>query len=835
MTSIAPLIFRIASWPMDTIEDLRSPLFAAEMDRALARRSAIQGRSASLSSMLYEEVPRLGRGERRAALRVRRALHRSTDPVSRADMGVLMGSFELAQGAKELLGADDAERLSLQCQLVRLRNLYQAALDREVEALARIARQPKFRKALAVASLSTSEAWEQGLRGSGCLENWRLRATLLNYVMRSVGRATPNGLWAAVAMEDLSDAAQPIKIRSTEPRVFVKPDVNVFFNLFSAASSPENYRRAIFLRCNPTLTEVAHGEYLYAHCRNDSWVITRSLDDGTIARLRKSLPDSDVADFEQLRAAAGISDEALDRLYIAGVLWPACDREGIHEDAWAALEGLVACLRPAERHKWQELILELHGICSSLESAYDDIGLEQLHLQLGRARRNVNRLAAHYGAEPSPADRNVLIFDGTAPFQIAVSRAFREQIFGAVRRCWEFDRGGIGEASARDARLSMAENEGAARVMALAGLSTQRAGADTAREIHVSDGAVAGSWEESLEGIHNQDLRNRCQGILQNWTADLEGAAGKSVHRVGLAAPDQICPMGPGAALVMPGITPEGISVRVGSIAPDWCAFYGRFHHLFRATGQMTFREWIEQAKAFVESRGVVLGDVIVRGAHDRNAALRPSVGTARLDPLGSTLSGMTAQCHATEPITLQDESGRQVFPVLHSAVETSKADPWSRWLADLERHAGRMTLLAPQPPLGLELTSWKHTPRLVLDSATVIAPERWWCPTEVAEQLRTSVGFDRFLAWRSWVRHGAMPERMYAQHGDVGTESLLLADSLLSVEVLGRALSQSDAPLRLQEMFFGDAGLWLRDEGGRKYMAEMALAWAGDPMFWAK
>jgi hypothetical protein len=61
------------------------------------------------------------------------------------------------------------------------------------------------------------------------------------------------------------------------------------------------------------------------------------------------------------------------------------------------------------------------------------------------------------------------------------------------------------------------------------------------------------------------------------------------------------------------------------------------------------------------------------------------------------------------------------------------------------------------------------------------------------------------------------------------------LPDSVLAVEVLGRALSQTNSPFRLQEMFFGEAGLWLQDQNGRKYLAEMAVAWQGDGEFWRR
>jgi hypothetical protein len=130
-------------------------------------------------------------------------------------------------------------------------------------------------------------------------------------------------------------------------------------------------------------------------------------------------------------------------------------------------------------------------------------------------------------------------------------------------------------------------------------------------------------------------------------------------------------------------------------------------------------------------------------------------------------------------------------------------------------------------------LDEWKHCPRLTLDETTVVGPERWWCPPKTTEQLRRTEGFDRYLEWRRWIRQAGLPGRVCTRYGTTGTETLLLSDSVLAIEVLGRALSQTDSPLRLQEMFFGESGLWLEDRKGKKYLAEMAVAWCADSEFW--
>jgi len=169
--------------------------------------------------------------------------------------------------------------------------------------------------ALAVASRSTSDVWEETIREGRKLESWRLRATLLHYVMRAAGRATPNGLWAGVAMEAPHRGEAPISVRSATREIFVKPDLDVFYELFTAAASAEHYRRAVYLRWNPTLTEIGDWEYVYAQCRGGVWVISRITDDGETERLKDVLCDAEHMDFDALGNKTAVSEETLHRLY----------------------------------------------------------------------------------------------------------------------------------------------------------------------------------------------------------------------------------------------------------------------------------------------------------------------------------------------------------------------------------------------------------------------------------------------------------------------------------------------------------------------------------------
>ncbi|HVV47239.1 MAG TPA: lantibiotic dehydratase, partial [Bryobacteraceae bacterium] len=735
---MAPWIFRIASWPIDITNSLRSTDFACAVDDVLAKQEIIRARSEELSARLHSEVPRLNPLDRRLALRVRRALHRTTEPVNAGDLAALVS---ISAGAECLL-ADNRERQRLARRLEELRTQYSAVLKTETEALARIAGESRFRRALAVASPSTSGAWERTLSGGRLPDNWRLKSTLLNYVMRAAGRATPNGLWSGVALESPHDGDELVSVRTVEAEIFAKPDVNVFFELFEAASSAPHYRQAVWLRWNPTLTRLPDGAWACARCEDGEWVMVRMTDDdGSIRSLRTVMHESDQMDFDQLRAAVEISEEALDRLYAAGILCAAWDREGAYENWCAALEALVACLRPGEQLLWRTAIRDLCAICESLRARGNDPAVEPVRLAMARARGIVNDLRLRYGAALYPDDRSVLFFDQTAGFEIGVSDELRNRIADVIRRCLDFDRGGMGELLAREGRKAAAAKAPADVALALAGISVVR--------------------DEPAAETASQDFAGGYRALLEEWTRDIEPESSEHIHRLGVPQPASRCPVGPGAALIVPGATPGGVCVRVGSIAPDWGAFYGRFHHLFAAAGKRSFERWIKRSKAFVEAAGVELADVALRGTHDRNAALRPRLGGRILDPFSRQLADLTAVFDPESGCSLQDGDGKPVLPVLHSAVETSRADPWSRWFAEVEGHAGRPSLLAPPPPLPRELDVWKHCPRLFLDSTTVISPERWWCPQETADELRRVTGFDRFVSWRRWVKRAGIPDRV--------------------------------------------------------------------------
>jgi hypothetical protein len=82
-------------------------------------------------------------------------------------------------------------------------------------------------------------------------------------------------------------------------------------------------------------------------------------------------------------------------------------------------------------------------------------------------------------------------------------------------------------------------------------------------------------------------------------------------------------------------------------------------------------------------------------------------------------------------------------------------------------------------------------------------------------------------------VRERGLPDPVYTFQGRHQTESLLASNSALGVELLGRELKTQGPSIRIQELFPAAEGFVVRGSDGKRYLAELAVAWSGDGAFW--
>src|SRR5438874_3055137 len=79
---LGPTILRVASWPIESLDGLRSAQLCKQIDDWIDDEEAIRGESDRLAAALHKIVPQLvDRTIRRLALELKRKLHGSLEPL----------------------------------------------------------------------------------------------------------------------------------------------------------------------------------------------------------------------------------------------------------------------------------------------------------------------------------------------------------------------------------------------------------------------------------------------------------------------------------------------------------------------------------------------------------------------------------------------------------------------------------------------------------------------------------------------------------------------------------------------------------------------------------
>ena len=195
-----PAMLRVAGWPIESIDGVCSKHLANDVDHWLAQKKQIAQQAAQISDSLYSLVPNIPRKDTRAkVLALRRFLHSSTKACPRQPLHSLLSSKFVPSELKERIVSHSKVRENHDEEYRQLECLYESSLASERRELYRLAGDPVFQKALYLASSTTLRALQLGTQEKR--QSLKLEQTLHSYVMRAVGRATPNALWAGVVLE----------------------------------------------------------------------------------------------------------------------------------------------------------------------------------------------------------------------------------------------------------------------------------------------------------------------------------------------------------------------------------------------------------------------------------------------------------------------------------------------------------------------------------------------------------------------------------------------------------------------------------------------------------
>lgn len=875
--NLGPIIIRAASWPIETIDKLQSPYLAEAVDLWIEQEKIIRLNSADLSASLYTLIPTIHDDvSRHNVLSFRRYIHRTTDPIPNSLINPVLSLKMISQRLRELINCHSEARITLAAERRKLEIKYESSLIAEHDELRLIASDPVFQKALYIASPT---AFEKFIKTERSCERGGLKKidfTLYSYIIRSVGRATPNGLWASVAVETPSvgnEIDTPIRVDWVLPsRVLFTPNISLFVEALWAMVHQSPWREEIPLRLNPTLFQSTPSVWQFETYKEGIWKLLQVADQPVLSALFILFSDDltrlphEIQDYLLARnivLSPAEAQKAVNHMHNVGILWSTLELPGIYDNPWQALEGIIAKVPYSEKSYWETCLADLKRISCELSLNYWMLSPEDLRIHITVAQKCISTLLVRYGVSLVSQETPVLIADMVAPFLFSISSTFRSKIEKVLRAYWDFDRYGLGEVETLIERqreygyMQQAQNlpvieyvrqKEVAKVKAsyesLESFNrTTKRSKEPDKEIDqpVSSSQTVNPWETILHTINEPSIRDRAKIGFIRWYQELQGQFMNQQHRLQIASTDiNKSPLPPGSALMLLDVKGKDCMFRIGSVTSDPCVFYSRFNLLFSEKGERDdlFVRWYRESLQSIEALFPMLQfvDLAVRAGRNPNAYSRPRTAKWILDGLNrdGSIRQIWIQVGTTDrPRLYIPERYPTILPYFHSAILPEGLDPYSRCLHNVSRMLGRTSLIRPLPLFSKEIYQWNHLPRLYLDEMAVITSERWTPPRSIVEELARTSGLDRYIAWRSFARSARLPTLVYGKYGLHQTEMLIPVDSVIAVECLGKELKVHGGNLLLREAFPSPNESWLCDRDGRHYIAELAIAWQGESSFW--
>ena len=839
---LSPAILRVAGWPIEAIETLRSTALAERIDSWISNDDAIRREGEGLALVLYKLIPRLGeRKTRGLVLELKRHLHRTTDPPSEDLLLCILKDDTVVRTLGDTLHAMKCRRAEHVAERAGIEDAYRAEIERADSALEQLTSSDCFLRALCVASPSTFARWQQAQGAqTDRRSRRRLQRTLHRYLMRAIGRATPNGLWAGVALENMTaEPTASLQLRPATPTVRVTPSLSLLARALNSLNRREPWIEEVIWRRNPTLRRIDAETWEFGAFAEDAWCVRRIAHHAQLDLLVERMLPTDAVHFGEIEQVLRTnlpemtpsSAREVIKIWIsAGVIWSQAAFPAFFTDPWKALDATIDVLPAGERPIWRDCRDTLARVADKIEKTVNLIDPRSLRDLLREAQTALVALLERYQAVMS-SEENPLIIDRSAPFEFSISNEMTQTIEQNLRTYWNFDRFGLGELETQIAMRELLGEVLAEKPIRLADFLTRGAEIDLRGSL---------SWQERVLSRANPMEAESVRRAFARWDQEIRPAADGNVHhlRANDADVSQIA-MPAGSALLLVGLLNGDTIFRIGGITPEPCFFYSRFSRVLgRNRDELDeFQKWQTATTGEIVQKFPRLRfeDLAVRN-FNLNVAARPRFASEVIDPLDGAsrllCEAAISRDHRGRPVISLSDGKELLLPWARSAALLAGLDRFASVLASVSFLLGRPSLMAPMPRLDQEIGEWHHLPRLLLGKA-VVSPERWTPEPSTGAMLANARGADRLIAWRRFVRQTGLPDLIYIFVGKDHTESLLAVDSAIGVEFLGEELKAQGSSLRMQELFPGPDAFFARDGEGKRYLAELAVAWAGDEAFW--
>lgn len=837
---LGPAILRIAGWPIESLDSLRSQQLTNRIDDWLVSEGEIHRESDVLAVELYKVVPRLGeRTLRRLALELKRHLHGTVEPLPERLTGPILAHEITRRAIGPGILAAIQHRNKHAADRADIERAHTVELERARAALDEIVSDNRFQRALSLASPSVFRQWRNSqIAPTNRRGQQRLQSTLHRYLMRAIGRATPNNLWTGVALEDMTvEAVGPLQLKAAQSTFRVCPALSVLARGVEQLNCRRPWIEELTWRRNPTLKRLDGDIWEFGTFSQRAWCIRRIVHHEPLEVLieRFSLTDRPV--LSQVEAAlcnhfpsvtSPIARKLCEHWINTGVLWSTACLPAFFANPWQGLDAMIETLPASEQPIWRVCQTSLLQIAGAIETTIDALEPVAMRELLEQANQAVDAVLRRYDAAVS-REEDVLVVDRTAPFRFSISRDLERSIEQKLRNYWNFDRYGLGEIETQIAIRHFFDAIPRGGRVALNEFLNRGGETDPALR--------ARSWQERVLSQASAEHADQAKAAFSRWEQELEPAVENKVHRLATEdVSDLTVALPPGSVLLLLDGSDRG-ALRIGGVTPEPSFFYARFSHLFG--GADAFLTWQRAAVERAAARWPNLRflDLAIRNHFNPNVTARPWIAARMIDPLDMDSDllreGGIACNHNGRPV-LSAATGSTVLliPSARSAAYLGGLDRFASVLASVSNFLGRPPLLAPIPRFTREIESWHHLPRLMLDDA-VISPERWTPDASLGSQLANAHGAERLIQWRRFVRKAGLPEFVYTFQGRHLTESLVATDSAIAIELLGQELQAHGPSIRIQEMFPAPEHFVVRDPDGLRYVSELAVAWPGDDAFW--